>query len=188
MEVKKKLFEVNIMENKKFVWGLNILAVVLIFPFAFVFGMIGSLLIANGSQYWELSVSEVWLLFPLYILLIVVHEAIHGIFFKVFCPENPVKYGFKWKSGMAYATSPGSLYNRMQMLVISLAPFVVISLGLTMLAGFGMMNTTLYFMLATMHAASCAGDFYYAYLLLVKFAKENIAVEDTETGLIIYQA
>ncbi len=56
---------------------------------------------------------------------------------------------------MAYATSPGSLYNRMQMLVISLAPFVVISLGLTMLAGFGMMNTTLYFMLATMHAASC---------------------------------
>lgn len=95
MEAKKKLFEVNIMENKKFVWGLNILAVVLIFPFAFVFGVIGSLLIANGSQYWELSVSEVWLLFPLYILLIVVHEAIHGIFFKVFCPENPVKYGFK---------------------------------------------------------------------------------------------
>lgn len=84
MEAKKKLFEVNIMENKKFVWGLNILAVVLIFPFAFVFGVIGSLLIANGSQYWELSVSEVWLLFPLYILLIVVHEAIHGIFFKVF--------------------------------------------------------------------------------------------------------
>lgn len=39
MEAKMKLYEVNIMENKKFVWGLNILAVVLIFPFAFVFGM-----------------------------------------------------------------------------------------------------------------------------------------------------
>ncbi|MCI5870586.1 MAG: DUF3267 domain-containing protein, partial [Streptococcus sp.] len=111
MEVRQKIYEVNIMENKKFVWGLNILAAVLIFPFAFVFGMIGSWLIANGSQYLELTVSEVWLLFPLYILLIVVHEAIHGIFFKIFCPKNPVKYGFKWKSGMAYATSPGSLYN-----------------------------------------------------------------------------
>ncbi|HEM4483030.1 TPA: DUF3267 domain-containing protein [Streptococcus suis] len=188
MEVRQKLYEVNIMENKKFVWGLNILAVVLIFPFAFVFGMIGSLLIANGSQYSELVVSEVWLLFPFYILLIVVHEAIHGIFFKVFCPENPVKYGFKWKSGMAYATSPGSLYNRMQMLVISLAPFVVISLGLTMVAVFWGMDVSLYLILATMHAAACVGDFYYAYLLLVKFAKENIAVEDTETGLIIYQA
>ncbi|HEL9629989.1 TPA: DUF3267 domain-containing protein [Streptococcus suis] len=188
MEVRQKLYEVNIMENKKFVWGLNILAAVLIFPFAFAFGMIVSWLIANGSQYSGLAVSEVWLLFPLYILLIVVHEAIHGIFFKVFCPENPVKYGFKWKSGMAYATSPGSLYNRMQMLVISLAPFVVISLVLTMVAGFGMMNIILYFMLATMHAASCAGDFYYTYLLLFKFANGNIAVEDTETGLIIYQA
>ncbi|NQG96693.1 DUF3267 domain-containing protein [Streptococcus suis] len=188
MEAKKKLFEVNIMENKKFVWGLNILAVELILPFAFVFGMLGSWLIANGSQYSELAVSEVWLLFPLYILLIVVHEAIHGIFFKVFCPENPVKYGFIWKSAMAYATNPGSLYNRMQMLVISLAPFVVISLVLTMVAGFGMMNIILYFMLATMHAASCAGDLYYTYLLLVKFVKENIAVEDTEIGLIIYQA
>ncbi|NQK16516.1 DUF3267 domain-containing protein [Streptococcus suis] len=188
MEAKKKLYEVNIMENKKFVWGLNILAVVLIFPFAFVFGMIGSLLIANGSQYLELTVSEVWLLFPLYILLIVVHEAIHGIFFKVFCLKNPVKYGFKWKSGMAYATSPGSLYNRMQMLVISLAPFVVISLGLTILASLGGMDVSLYLMVATMHAAACAGDFYYTYLLLFKFAKGNIAVEDTETGLIIYQA
>ncbi|MGO0093710.1 DUF3267 domain-containing protein [Streptococcus suis] len=188
MEAKMKLYEVNIMENKKFVWGLNILAVALIFPFAFVFGMIGSWLIANGSQYSELAVSEVWLLFPLYILLIVVHEAIHGIFFKVFCPDNPVKYGFNWKSGMAYATSPGSLYNRMQMLVISLAPFVVISLGLTMVAVFWGMDVSLYLILATMHAAACVGDFYYAYLLLVKFAKENIAVEDTETGLIIYQA
>ncbi|HEM4069884.1 TPA: DUF3267 domain-containing protein [Streptococcus suis] len=188
MEAKMKLYEVNIMENKKFVWGLNILAVVLIFPFAFIFGMLGSWLIANGSNYSELAVSEVWLLFPLYILLIVVHEAIHGIFFKVFCPENPVKYGIKWKQGMAYATSPGSLYNRMQMLVISLAPFVVISLGLTIVAVFWEMDVSLYLMLATMHAASCVGDFYYTYLLLVKFAKGNIAVEDTETGLIIYQA
>ncbi|WNO77755.1 DUF3267 domain-containing protein [Streptococcus suis] len=188
MEAKKKLFEVNIMENKKFVWGLNILAVVLIFPFAILFGMIGSWLIANGSQYLELTSSELGWGLLLYFLLIAVHEAIHGLFFKIFCPENPVKYGIKWKSGMAYATSPGSLYNRMQMLVISLAPFVVISLGLTMVAGLGWMSMPLYLMLATLHAASCSGDFYYTYLLLIRFAKGNIAVEDTETGLIIYQA
>ncbi|HEM3589338.1 DUF3267 domain-containing protein [Streptococcus suis] len=188
MEAKKKLFEVNIMENKKFVRGLNILAIVLVFPFALLFGKLAFSLLANVDQNLPLTLPELWIATVLFPILIVVHEAIHGLFFKIFCSENPVKFGFKWKSGMAYATSPGSLYNRMQMLVISLAPFVVISLGLTMVAGFGMMNTTLYFMVATMHAASCAGDFYYAYLLLVKFAKENIAVEDTETGLIIYQA
>ncbi|HEL2000707.1 TPA: DUF3267 domain-containing protein [Streptococcus suis] len=188
MEAKKKLFEVNIMENKKFVWGLNILAIVLVFPFALLFGKLAFSLLANVDQNLPLTLPELWIATVLFPILIVVHEAIHGLFFKIFCPDNPVKYGFNWKSGMAYATSPGSLYNRMQMLVISLAPFVVISLVLTMLVGFGMMNTTLYFMLATMHGATCAGDFYYAYLLLVKFAKENIAVEDTETGLIIYQA
>ncbi|HEL1593068.1 DUF3267 domain-containing protein [Streptococcus suis] len=188
METRKKLYEVNIMENKKFVWGLNILAIVLIFPFAILFGKIGLLWITNSLQNLELTPSELGWGLLLYFLLIAVHEAIHGLFFKIFCPENPVKYGIKWKSGMAYATSPGSLYNRMQMLVISLAPFVVISLGLTVVAGLGWMSMSLYLMLATLHAASCAGDFYYAYLLLVKFAKGNIAVEDTETGLIIYQA
>ncbi|HEL2057521.1 TPA: DUF3267 domain-containing protein [Streptococcus suis] len=188
MEAKKKLFEVNIMENRQLMWGLNILALVLIIPFAILFERIGSLLIVNSSAKVDLNLFELWLGLLLYFLLIIVHEAIHGIFFKIFCPENPVKYGFIWKSAMAYATSPGSLYNRMQMLIISLAPFVLISLGLTMLVGFGMMNIILYFMLATMHAASCAGDFYYVYLLLVKFAKEKIAVEDRETGLIIYQA
>ncbi|HEL2401704.1 DUF3267 domain-containing protein [Streptococcus iners] len=188
MEAKKKLYEVNIMENKKFVWGLNILSTVLIFPFAHLFGKLAFSLLANVEQNLPLTLPELWIGMVLFPLLIVVHEAIHGIFFKVFCPENPVKYGIKWKSGMAYATSPGSLYNRMQMLVISLAPFVVISLGLTILASLGGMDVSLYLMVATMHAAACAGDFYYTYLLLVKFAKGNIAVEDTETGLIIYQA
>ena len=92
MEAKKKLFEVNIMENKKFVWGLNILAVALIFPFAYIFGKIGSLLLVDGAQNLEMDLLELWLGLLLYFLLIAVHEAIHGIFFKVFCPENPVKF------------------------------------------------------------------------------------------------
>ncbi|MGU7950652.1 DUF3267 domain-containing protein [Streptococcus suis] len=188
MEAKKKLFEVNIMENKKFVWGLNILAIVLVFPFALLFGKLAFSLLANVDQNLPLTLPELWIATVLFPILIIVHEAIHGLFFKIFCPENPVKFGFKWESGMAYATSPGSLYNRMQMLVISLAPFVVISLGLTMVAVFLGMDVSLYLILVTMHAVACVGDFYYAYLLLVKFAKENIAVEDTETGLIIYQA
>jgi fatty acid desaturase len=88
MEAKKKLFEVNIMENKKFVWGLNILAVVLIFPFAYIFGKIGSLLLVDGAQNLEMDLLELWLGLLLYFLLIAVHEAIHGIFFKVFCPKT----------------------------------------------------------------------------------------------------
>ncbi|HFI0273459.1 TPA: DUF3267 domain-containing protein [Streptococcus suis] len=188
MEVRQKLYEVNIMENKKLVWGLNFLALLLVVPIGFLFAMIGVLLSRSTVAAGEFTLLSMAYLFVFYFALIIIHELIHGIFFKVFCPENPVKYGIKWKSGMAYATSPGSLYNRMQMLVISLAPFVMISLGLTVVAGLGWMSMSLYLMLATLHAASCSGDFYYTYLLLIRFAKGNIAVEDTETGLIIYQA
>ncbi|HFI0063958.1 TPA: DUF3267 domain-containing protein [Streptococcus suis] len=184
----KKLYEVNIMENKKMVWGLNFLALLLVVPIGFLFAMITSQWIGEAGVTVEFSVYEFFFLLGACIFSIIIHELIHGIFFKVFCPENPVKYGFKWKSGMAYATSPGSLYNRMQMLVISLAPFVVISLALTMLFALGLLSPIFYFLLATMHGASCAGDFYYAWLLLVKFRKEDIRVEDTETGLLIYQA
>ena len=84
MEAKKKLFEVNIMENKKFIWGLNILAVALIFPFAYIFGKIGSLLLVDGAQNLEMDLLQLWLGLLLYFLLIALHEAIHGIFFKVF--------------------------------------------------------------------------------------------------------
>ncbi|NQP64501.1 DUF3267 domain-containing protein [Streptococcus suis] len=184
MEAKKKLFEVDVRSDKKLAVRLYVTTVLLVFPFFWLFGFIASEVelqnVMNEMQFIEA-------LFVL-LMLTIIHEWIHGLFFKIFCPENPVKYGIKWKSGMAYATSPGSLYNRMQMLVISLAPFVMISLGLTVVAGLGWMSMSLYLMLATLHAASCSGDFYYTYLLLIRFAKGNIAVEDTETGLIIYQA
>lgn len=95
MEIKKKLFEVNIMEDKKLVWRLNILVVVLLVPFALLFGKIAFSFIANIEQKLELTLSELWIGMVTFLLLIVVHEVIHGLFFKLFCPENPVKYGIK---------------------------------------------------------------------------------------------
>lgn len=123
-----------------------------------------------------------------FLLLIIMHEWIHGLFFKIFFPKNPVKYGIKWKTGMAYAISPNSLYNRFQTVVIALAPFVLISLGLTASAMFGWLDKGAYQILATMHAAACIGDFYYTYLLIAKFKEVAVEVAVTEKSLIIYQA
>lgn len=58
METRKKLYEVNIMENKKFVWGLNILAIVLVFPFALLFGKLAFSLLANVDQNLPLTLPE----------------------------------------------------------------------------------------------------------------------------------
>lgn len=184
MEAKKKLYELNIMENKKAVWGVNIGAILLFVPFVVLFGLVAVTMLDIEATEGQFHFMGVLLG---YLLLIGIHEGIHGLFFKIFCPENPVKYGVKWKSGMAYATSPGSLYSRWQMVVISLAPFYMISIGLTVAAMLGWLDATSYLLLASMHGASCMGDFYYGYLLLAKFSKANILVEDTKNGLMIYQ-
>ena len=183
----EKIYEINIMGNKKIVWGLNITSFILLIPFFPLFTYLADLVTENLRTSAQTEFESIAYLFPLFILLICIHEAIHGLFFKLFCPENPVKYGFKWKSLMAYATSPGSLYNRKQFMVITLAPFVLISLALTLGLALGWLSDTLYVVLAACHAAGCVGDFYYAYLLLVKFARMDIRVEDTETGIFIYQ-
>lgn len=117
------LKEIDILHNKMTIILLNILVLPLFFLFLMFF-----VHFASSSKGLVLGVSDFFYSLLLSVLLLVIHEGIHGIFFKQFCPQNPVKFGMNWKSLMAYATSPGSLYSRKQMVIISLAPFVVITL------------------------------------------------------------
>ena len=167
----KLLKELDFIHNKKVILALNITAVLLIFPFLALFTWIAILMYGKGS--------EVFHFFDLFYLLVlmVIHELIHGFFFKVLGDENTkVKFGFK--SGMAYATSPGSRYSRKRMLVI-------ISLALTLIYGLHILTAASYIVLASFHAAGCAGDFFLAAAILRQ--KGEIAVEDTEVGINIYQ-
>ncbi|WP_105100638.1 DUF3267 domain-containing protein [Streptococcus suis] len=184
MEAKKKLFEVDVRSDKKLAARLYVTTVLLVFPFFWLFGFIASKVEFQNVMN-ELQFIEALFVF---LMLIIMHEWIHGLFFKIFCPKNPVKYGIKWKTGMAYAISPNSLYNRFQTVVIALAPFVLISLGLTVSAMFGWLDKGAYQILATMHAAACIGDFYYTYLLMAKCKEVEVEVAVTEKSLIIYQA
>ncbi|WP_019778856.1 DUF3267 domain-containing protein, partial [Streptococcus sobrinus] len=88
--------------------------------------------------------------------------------------------------GLFNATSPGSRYPRSQMLIIYLAPFVLTSLLLTLLLALGTLSPLAYLFLAVIHTAMCVGDFYFSYLLLWKYRKYSILVEDTETGIKIF--
>ena len=71
------------------------------------------------------------------------------------------------------------------MLVIILAPFVLISLALTLIYALHILTAASYIVLASFHAAGCAGDFFLAATILQQ--KGEIAVEDTEVGINIYQ-
>ena len=61
----------------------------------------------------------------LYILMIVVHEAFHGLFFWIFTRQRPV-FALSW--AYAYAAAPGWYLPRNQYFVTAVAPLVGISL------------------------------------------------------------
>lgn len=138
----------------------------------------GSALI--GSEHFGI-VGAVLFIIALFIVIIIVHEGIHGIFFKIFNPHGQVKFGFK--AGMAYATSPGTVYSRRQFLVIILMPLVILTLIMVILM-FMFPNPAYKYYIA-LHTAACAGDIYYAYLILKN--KHLEYAMDTEVGMSLYQ-
>ncbi|WP_375543480.1 DUF3267 domain-containing protein [Staphylococcus haemolyticus] len=58
--------------------------------------------------------------------MFVVHECIHGIFFKLFSPKNKVYFGAA--SGMIYCAIPGGTFTPFTFLISSIAPFVIITM------------------------------------------------------------
>ncbi|MGT2929407.1 DUF3267 domain-containing protein [Streptococcus dentasini] len=180
--------EVNILENKKIVIWLNILTIPLFVMFSFFFEWLGAAIIGSHAVRFDFGLGKLLLFFLALIAVFFIHEMIHGVFFKLFKPENRVKFGIKWESGMIYATSPGSIYSKKQMLIISLAPFITWTFVFSLLLAVKLMGLAAYVALASIHAAGCVGDLYYAYLMLFKHSGKEISVQDTETGLIIYQS
>lgn len=126
-------------------------------------------------------VGAVFFIIALFFIIVIIHEAIHGLFFKVFNPKGKVKFGFK--AGMAYATSPGHVYKRGQFFIIIIMPFVILT-AVMLFMMFTMPNPAYKYYIA-LHTAACAGDFYYLYLIL---KHRNLAYAvDTEVGMGLYE-
>ena len=124
---------------------------------------------------------NVILIVLVFLAIIVLHEAIHGVFFKLFAPEKKVEFGFK--SGMAYATSPGSVFSRLEFITIILAPFLIITTVLIVLMFTVPHGSYKYFLV--IHTSACIGDFYYVYLVL-KHPHLKYCM-DTSVGMSLYQ-
>lgn len=165
----------NFITNRKLIIRLNISAIILFIAVLFV----GSFFIAEGTL--NIDLSGIIILFSTYFIMMICHEFIHGMFFKLFKPNSKIKYGFK--NGMAYATNPGAIYTKKQYITIIIMPFAIISMMLYLLSFLGI-NHLFLFLLFAMHTAGCVGDFYYCLLLLKR--KEEIFLEDTEVGFNIH--
>ncbi|MBC1543117.1 DUF3267 domain-containing protein [Listeria cossartiae] len=173
--------EINLLTNKKMIVWLNFLSVLLLIVFAILAWRV-SVRFTPTVSFDRDELYYIIQCFVMFILLILIHEFIHGFFFKVFSPKNKVKYGFK--NMMFYATSPKSFYSKRKFYCISLAPFIFVTIGLTLLFLFGVIPSTFYIFLVSFHGAGCTGDFYWAWVLF-KSSKDTI-IEDTEVGINLY--
>ncbi|MCK1159720.1 DUF3267 domain-containing protein [Streptococcus uberis] len=183
----KIIDKVRLQGNKKLLLLLNLFSLPLTYLFFLLFTQIAIIfkpLINKGTS---INTSGIVTVMGMVMALLVIHELVHGLFYNLFKPKNRIKIGFRLKSMIGYCTSPYSLYPKSQMLVIGLAPFFLLSFSLTLLYCLGILSPFYYIFLAAVHAGGCIGDFYYVYLLVFKFKQKEILIEDTLSGLIIYQ-
>ncbi|WP_323704390.1 DUF3267 domain-containing protein [Mammaliicoccus sp. Dog046] len=114
------------------------------------------------------------------IVLIFIHELIHGICFKIFNPSAKVKYGYM--KGMVYATMPNTVFTRRQFYIILLSPFIIISLGLLVILLWLQVSPIIY--IFAFHGAACIGDFYMAQVIYSN--KQMMYIEDTDVGINLF--
>ena len=174
-------------DSKKSAFIVNALALVLLFVFGGLFPVLIEL-IRPGYFSFSLSVSSskigdtlIFLAEALVItfLVMIVHEAFHGIFFWLFCGKKPV---FGIKGYYAFAGAPGWYFRRGQYAVIGIAPLVGITLlgllGAAVLPPFWCMP--IYLMLV-FNASGAAGDIWVVAKLLV--SPSDIWVLDKGDGV-----
>jgi Putative zincin peptidase len=132
---------------------------------------------------------SLWKLFLLLIgtviVLTVVHELLHGIFFKLF--TGRVIYGFILKKFVFYASSPNQKISGNKFIVTALAPQL---LAIPMFLIMGLVHNPIidYFTLIFVFANLIGGTSDIWVAMTLAHYKEKVWAEDTKTGLIIYRA
>lgn len=166
-------YNLDLLKNRSAFLILNVLSIVVIIPFLF-----GIALFDFGS----LDTFTVFFILPLFLVVIIIHEWIHGFFFHRYSGAK-VKYQFH---GWAFsASTPGIVYLKKYYYIIGLAPAVILNVlliigSIILPAPYDLLS---YFVLIC-HVSGCAGDFYVT-LTMLKYPKETY-IEDTGTGMKFY--
>lgn len=142
---------------------LNLAAVPLLFLFGWLFARLTIFLrsinpFPKGILYFFTTVSGWGLLaFPLsIILMLLLHELVHGLFFWLFTRERPK---FALKAGYAFAAAPEWYLPGPQYIVVGLSPFIIITLISIIVAVFAAPSLVVYLLfIATFNAAGALGD------------------------------
>ena len=119
------------------------------------------------------------------VLVLFLHEGVHGIFFKLWTGKVSFGAGFTRFGPVLYATSIGSRLPRNRLLFIALAPQILtlVSFTLMLLQPPGFLDS-LFFACAVVNLGGGGGDFWSS-IQLLRYPKE-LCVEDQPYGITFY--
>jgi hypothetical protein len=169
------------LSRSRTVFWLNLAAIPLLVLFGWLFSyLINAFRTAAPfvQGFWGLISSfSGWGLFvilALIILMLVVHELIHGMFFWLFTRERPK---FALRSGYAFAAAPNWYLPKFQYIIVGISPLIVISLICVVSAIFIPATMVPYALfVATFNAAGALGDMIVVAWILGQ--STNILVKD----------
>ncbi|MBB6459300.1 DUF3267 domain-containing protein [Flammeovirga kamogawensis] len=116
--------------------------------------------------------------------LIIIHELIHGIAYKI-CGAKNVYYGHEIKKFLFYAASDNHIVTGKQLAFIALLPLFVIGVILLGLMVIDTTHLNAYLSLFCFHIISCGGDIAAVNFLLLH-GIDNIATKDVKQTSMTY--
>lgn len=175
----KEVLNINLRNKKIFVF-LNVASVLLILPF--VLAYIIYLELNPDSSPVKFEVLSILMYVSIALIIIFVHELIHGIFFKLGTKE---KISYKFHGWAASASVEGIYFYKNHYILTGIAPFILITpLLVASIYSFPTHSLGFYILLA-MHTSGCIGDFYVIFKLL-KYSPDTL-IHDYGIGMTFYK-
>lgn len=156
-----EVYSLDLSKNIRAQLILNGVALVLMIVFGWFFVSISQILTSGA---WSnnltnmLGTSNLVFILVALLLMPILHEAAHGLFFWLFTRQR-VKFGFKF--GYAYAAAPEWYFPRIQYLVVAFAPFMILSIiGLALMPVMPTRLMPALLLFLSFNAGGSVGDLY----------------------------
>lgn len=173
----REIGHIDLQKDKKLALLVNGLALVIIIPL----GILG-VMRQPIPDFFSGKFLPLLAVLPCFVLYIILHELVHGIFMKAFSGQKP-HYGFTLL--YAYAGS-GAYFDRTHYLIIALAPVVI--WGAVLLVVCALVPPVWFwtaYLIQILNLSGAAGDFYATYRMLFRLPA-NVLTQDTGVAMTFF--
>ncbi|WP_303872010.1 DUF3267 domain-containing protein [Acetobacterium wieringae] len=173
----KEIRRVNLAKDKRMFIAINIFAFIIFIVMAVFGAIIKPISFTVDSKFMYLLILTI----VLYIIYIIIHEAIHGYYMKKFSGKR-AHYGFT--GFCAYAGSE-AYFNKKHYIIISLSPVVILGIVLFIINAIVPQSYfwVIYFV-QMVNITGAVGDFYVTYLM--SKMPDDTLTQDTGVSMTMY--